>query len=140
GLECAGVDGLGLEEVDGAADIACKAGVEQVVGVIKRGALGEGGFDRRLVDFPGAEDAVVRPDRLAPFPFLDDIGESLVDKATYLSHLAAAPVGQVGDTPVDQFGWCRAGCEVCGAVLREGHGRLLTISRRGVWPPASPSR
>jgi hypothetical protein len=56
--ECGFVNGVAFVNIDGAADVAFKAGVEELVGVGKYGAACEGEFDGLLVRLAGADDAV----------------------------------------------------------------------------------
>src|SRR4051812_47100698 len=55
------VDRLTLANVDGAADVAVEAGVEQALRILQRGAPGEGQLDDVLIGLAGGDDAVVRP-------------------------------------------------------------------------------
>ena len=56
----------------------------------------------------------MRPDRLAPFPLLDHIGQGLMDQLADMGQFFPAPVGQIGNALVNQF--CRRGA--CGQIGR----------------------
>ena len=90
-------------DIDGAAHVALEARIEQALGVIERGALGEGEFDVGLVGFAGADDAGMRPDRgTTPFPFLENFGNGLVDQRADTGEGFSAPVAEIGDAGIDQ--------------------------------------
>ena len=61
-LERRCIHGLALADVDGAADVALQAGVEEAGRVGQRGTFGEGQLDDALVGLSGADDAGVGED------------------------------------------------------------------------------
>src|SRR5512135_442748 len=65
-LERIRVDLLTLVDVDGAPDIAVKAGVEELGRVFQGGALKERQLHDLLVRLPRADAAIMRPDRGPP--------------------------------------------------------------------------
>jgi hypothetical protein len=100
-LEGGGVDLVVFAEVDGAADVAFQAGVEEVGWVFQSGAAGEGELDDLLVGFARAEDAVEGEDgdaggvgRLLPFALFDDGGVGCVDELADVGKGVGAPVGR----------------------------------------------
>src|SRR5215213_2965544 len=103
-LQRLAVDLLALVDVERAPGVAAEAGVEEIRGVLQRGALGEGQLHLVLVALAGADDPVVRPDRVAPFPLLDDLGVGLLDQAADAGEGLAAPVAELRDPLVDQLG------------------------------------
>src|SRR3954468_20778184 len=66
------VDLIALVEIDRAPSAAAEAGVEEARRIRERGAFGEGRLDCALVALAGADQTLVRPDRILPLPFFDD--------------------------------------------------------------------
>src|SRR4051794_747077 len=101
------VDLIALVEVDRAPSVAFEARVEQPGWVVQRGALEERELHHALVGLPGADDAVVGPDRdprirgLPPLPLLDHVGVGLLDQRAHPRERVASPVAQLLDTCVD---------------------------------------
>jgi len=105
GFEGGLVDFFVFVDVDGAADVAFEAGVEKFGGIFERGAFGEGEFYGGFVGFSGADDAGVGEDGdAAPFYFFDDLGIGGVDEFADAGESLAAPVGEVCDAFVYEFG------------------------------------
>src|SRR5690349_4851548 len=65
-LERGLVNLVSFMDVDGAADVAVKAGVEKTRRVLQRSALEKGELHDLLVGLAGADASVVRPDRSSP--------------------------------------------------------------------------
>ena len=129
-VECYGGADEGLEgwfvelvvgvEVDGSAEVAVEAGVEEAGGVGQGGPVGEGEFDDVFVGLPGAYDAVVGPDgRSAPLPLFDDLRVGLVDDGANMCEGLAAPVCELMDLRVDEGGgggWWDGVAHGCGSL------------------------
>src|SRR5690606_29586572 len=88
-------------------------------GIVDGGTLCKSGLDRCLVGFTGADDAGPGPDRIAPFPFLDDFGIGGEDQFANVRERVAAPVAKFGDALVDML--CSA-VVAGGGVGGSGHG------------------
>src|SRR4029450_6219040 len=65
-------DLLSFRDVDRAAYVSVEARVEETGRILQGRTLREGELHDLLVGFAGADETVVRPDRSAPFPLLDD--------------------------------------------------------------------
>src|SRR5205085_10427785 len=100
-LERGLVDLLALTQIDGAPHLAFEAGSEEARGILERRALREGELYGALIGLPGADEAIVRPHRDAPLPFLDHLGIRLPDQRAHLSERFASPVGELLDARVD---------------------------------------
>src|SRR5581483_4428505 len=86
------IDLVALGEIDRAANIAFKAGVEQLRRILQRRAAGKRHLHDGLVGLAGADDAAVLPHgNAAPLPFLDHIGIGLLDQASDTRQRLAAP-------------------------------------------------
>src|SRR5271167_488254 len=82
-LEGSFVDLLPVAEVDRTPHIPFQAGIEELLRVFDGGSASKGELHDLLVRLPGADDAVMRPDRgTPPFPLLLDTGVGIVDKLT----------------------------------------------------------
>jgi hypothetical protein len=109
------VDFVAFVDVDGAADIAVEARVEEPGRVYEGSAFRKGQLDVILVRLPGADDAGVRKDgrarigRFGPLPLFDDFWVGRVDEGADFGEDLAAPVGEVFDLLVDGggCGWSR---------------------------------
>lgn len=102
-LKCKFIDLIPLAEIDRSSRIPLQASVEQTVGIINRGTLCEGHFDRGFVHLARADQpcAGVRPNGSAPFPFLEDRWIGCADDRTERGERVAAPVGQFAEECID---------------------------------------
>src|SRR5205807_1489643 len=90
-------------DVDRAAYVSLETRVEETGGILQRGALGEGKLHDTLVGFASADDAVVRPNRVAPLPLLDDVRVCLLDELAHSAEGFPAPVPEFGDSFRDEL-------------------------------------
>src|SRR5690606_38916492 len=102
-LERALVELVALVDVDRAAHLTLEARVEELRWIGKRRALRERELDGLLVRLARADDAVVRPHRHVPLPFLNDIGVRFLDELAHAAQRAAAPIAELGDPRADQL-------------------------------------
>src|SRR3984885_2746246 len=90
-------------DIDGAPDLAFKAGVEQTCGVLERSALGECQLHDALVRLAGADHSIMIPNRNAsPLPLLDHLWGSLFDESADMGERLAPPVVQFFYSRVDK--------------------------------------
>ena len=95
-LEGSFVDLLPFAEVDRTPRVPFQAGIEELLRVFERGSASEGELHHLLVRFPGADDAVMRPDGGSPpFPLLLDVGVGIVDELTDMSEGLSSPIPQL---------------------------------------------
>jgi len=105
GFEGFFVDFLVFVDVDGSADVALEAGVEEAGGFGEGGCLGEGEFDDVFVGFSGADNSGVGEDGSSHLlPLLDDFGVGGVDEGANVDEGFAAPVGEGFEFFVDEMG------------------------------------
>lgn len=97
-LEGGFVNFLSFVDVDRATHVSVKTRIEETGWIFQSRALGEGKFHFILVGFAGAEDAVVRSDRNAPLPLLDDIRVCRLDEFAYSAEGFPAPAPEFGDS------------------------------------------
>src|ERR1022692_4184613 len=72
--------------------------------IVQRRALGEGKLHDILVGFASADDAVVRPNRIAhPLPLLDDVRVCFLDGLAHSAGGFPAPVPEFGDSFRDEL-------------------------------------
>src|SRR5438093_7524982 len=91
-------------DVDRAAYVSVETRVEETGRILQRRALGEGKLHDILVAFASADDAVVRPDRLAhPLPLLDDGRVCFLDELAHSAEGFPAPVPELGDSFRDEL-------------------------------------
>src|SRR5438067_1652767 len=102
-LEGALVDLLALMDVDRPSHVPVEARVEELGRVLQGSPLGERELHGGLVRLAGADDAVVRPDRHAPLPLLDDVGVRRLDELAHPAEDFAAPIRELGDSPRDKL-------------------------------------
>ena len=115
GLQSGLIHLLAFVDVDGAADVAFEAGVEEAGGVRQRRALGEGQFDDALVGLSGADDAAAGEDGRTrrrgfdPLPLFDNLRVGGEDDLADVCEGLAAPIAEVFDLRVDLCGgrFCR---------------------------------
>src|SRR6185436_2743566 len=124
-LEGGRVDLLSLADVDRAAYVSVETRVEETGRILQGRALGEGQLHVILVGFASADDAVVRPNRIHPLPFLDDVRVCRLDKLAHSAEGFPAPVPEFGDSPRDELG-----CRLALARARLFHVLLLKRLRR----------
>src|ERR1700733_319975 len=135
-------------DIDGAPDLAFKAGVEQTCGVLERSALGECQLHDALVRLAGADHSIMIPNRNAsPLPFLDDFGVGLFDERADLGKRLAPPVVQFLDPRVDQprrgfaLGRCALSHVVCTsaqACMRQASFLHSTLNWSADFNPSAP--
>src|SRR5436190_5635576 len=96
-LERVRVDLLALADVDRAPRVPLEARVEELRRILQRRAFGESQLHRRLVGFAGADDPIVRPDGVHPFPLLDHLRVCFLYEGAHPSQRLAAPVIQLAN-------------------------------------------
>src|SRR5258707_1293515 len=101
-LEGGRVNLFSFVNVDRATHVAVETRVEETGRILQGRAFGEGQLHGLLVGFAGADDAVVRPDRGAPFPLLDDAGVCFLDELAHSAEGFPAPVPEPGDSFRDE--------------------------------------
>src|SRR5436309_14702100 len=100
-------------DVDGTPDLPLKAGVEETRRIVQSSALEERQLDHVLVGLTSTDTPVVGPDRCSgvrgfhPLPLLDDIGVRFLDESSHPAERLAAPVAQLPNPLVHQFGSVR---------------------------------
>src|SRR5213593_3072442 len=82
-LEGGRVNFFPFVDVDRAAYVSLETRVEETGRILQERAPGEGKLHGILVGFAGADDAVVRPDRIRPLPLLDDVRVCLLDELAH---------------------------------------------------------
>ena len=104
------IESVTLAQVNRAARAGVKAGVEQSLRIVERGAPREGQLDLVLVSLAGADDAVVLPHRdaggvrrLAPLAGLGDARNRLADQRADAVESRRAPVAGLAQWS-DRFG------------------------------------
>jgi len=97
-LEGGLVNFFSLVDVDRAACVSVETRVEETGRILQKRALGEGQLHDLLVGFASADDAVVRPNRIHPLPFLDDVRVCLLDELAHSAEGFPAPVPEFGDS------------------------------------------
>ena len=97
------VDLVGFMDVNGAADVAIEAGVEEAGRVFERCSFGEGQLDDTIVGLAGADDAAMGEDgSSAPLQLFDDLGVGVVDELADLGECRSAPVAKRFDLLIDE--------------------------------------
>ncbi len=105
------IDSVALVEINRSPSIAFKAGVKELVRIGKACALRKGQFYLIFVSVAYTDESIVRPTRRAhPFPFLDDLGVSLMNNFAKIGEHFAAPIRKVCDLLVNKFGWFHGRC------------------------------
>src|SRR5437016_8380415 len=102
-LEGGLVNVFSFVDVDRAAYVSVETRVEEMGRILQRGALGEGELHDTLVGFASADDAVVRPNRVAPLPLLDDVRVCFLDDLAHSAEAFPAPVPEFGDSLRDEL-------------------------------------
>ena len=110
-FQSAFIDSIALVEINRSPSIPSKAGVEELVWIRKAYALRKGHFYLILMSVGHADESIVRPARRAhPFPFLDDLGISVMNDLAKLGKHLAAPIRKICDVFVNKFGWVHWRC------------------------------
>ena len=131
-LERSGIRHRTFMDVDRTPRVALQAGVEQAFGIGQRRTVGEGQFHCLLVGFAGAQDAVVLPHRCtAPLPGFLHVRQRFMDQCTHACQRFAAPVSQLGDACIDQFG--RRGSGIVRVRRVRGHQRFSSGKESERW-------
>src|SRR2546427_43648 len=121
-LEGGRVNFFSFVDVDRAAYVSVEARVEETGRILQKRALGEGKLHGLLVGFAGADDAVVRPNRIHPLPLLDDVRVCFRDELAHSAEGFSAPVPELGDSFRDELR-----CRLAVARARLFHVLILEV-------------
>src|SRR5712675_2114234 len=102
-LECGLVDFFSFVDVDRAAYVSVETRVEETGRILQRRSLGERELHDLLVGLASADDAAMRPNRIHPLPFLDDVRVCFLDELAHSAQGFPAPVAKFGDSFRDEL-------------------------------------